>query len=116
MPAEGERRRLHIDEDLMVDCFERLEGETEPSRLNFRYVVALLLMRRKRFKFVEVRTEDDQEVLHLRCARTRNHYRVVNPRLTDGRCPGGNAFGPNECWRSHRSSGIRRGRESLPSP
>jgi hypothetical protein len=32
---------------------------------------------------VEVRTEDDQEVLHLRCARTRNHYRVVNPRLTD---------------------------------
>ena len=83
VPAEGERRRLHIDEDLMVDCFERLEGETEPSRLNFRYVVALLLMRRKRFKFVEVRTEDDQEVLHLRCARTRNHYRVVNPRLTD---------------------------------
>ena len=59
------------------------EGQPEPSRLNFRYVVALLLMRRKRFKFEEVRTEDDQEVLYLRCTRTRNQYQVVNPRLTD---------------------------------
>jgi len=83
VPAEGEQRRLHIDEDLLADCFERLEGQTDPSRINFRYVVALLLMRRKRFKFEEVRTEDEQEVLYLRCARTRNQYRVVNPRLTD---------------------------------
>ena len=83
VPTEGERRRLHIDEDLLVDCFQRLEGQTDPGRVNFRYVVALLLMRRKRFKFEEVRTEHDQEVLYLVCNRTRNRYRVVNPRLTD---------------------------------
>src|SRR5437868_3375354 len=46
-----EDRRPRIDDDLLVDCFQRLEGDTDPSRVRFRYVVALLLMRRKRFKF-----------------------------------------------------------------
>ena len=83
IPAGQESRSLRIDDDLLVDCFQRLEGQTEPSRINFRYVVALLLMRRKRFKFEEARTERDQEILLLRCARTKAQYRVINPRLTE---------------------------------
>ncbi|HMC66167.1 MAG TPA: hypothetical protein VKI65_14620 [Gemmataceae bacterium] len=83
VPAEGERRRLRVDDDLLIDCFERLEGESEPSRVNFRYVVALLLMRRRRLKFEEAATEGDQDVLYLRCPRTQSKHRVVNPRLTD---------------------------------
>jgi hypothetical protein len=83
VPARDENRRPRIDDDLLVDCFQRLEGQTEPGRLNFRYVVALLLMRRKRFKFEEVRTEGGQEVLYLRCTRTRAQYQAVNPRLTE---------------------------------
>lgn len=83
VPARDEKQRLHIDDDLLVDCFQRLEGQTEPSRLNFRYVVALLLMRRKRFKFEEARTQNDQEILSLRCTRTKTQYRVINPRLSE---------------------------------
>jgi hypothetical protein len=40
-------------------------------------------MRRKRFKFEEAKREGDQEVLTLRCVRTRQVYRVVNPLLTE---------------------------------
>src|SRR5205807_8886522 len=78
-----EDRRPRIDDDMLVDCFQRLEGDADPGRVRFRYVVALLLMRRKRFKFEEARNEGDQEVLVLRCLRTRNSYRVVNPLLTE---------------------------------
>jgi hypothetical protein len=78
-----ESRRLPIDDEMLANCFERLEGDTDPARVNFRYVVALLLMRRKRFKFDEARTEGDQEFLCLRCARSGNRYRVLNPRLTE---------------------------------
>src|SRR5579859_2713793 len=53
VPPREENRRPKIDDELLFDCFRRLEGETEPGRINFRYVVALLLMRRKRFKFEE---------------------------------------------------------------
>ena len=48
-----------------------------------RYVLALLLMRRKRLKFEEARYEGDQEVLQLRCAKTGAQHRIVNPRLSE---------------------------------
>ena len=83
VPAQDDKHRPRIDDDLLLDCFGRLEGQTEPGRVHFRYVVALLLMRRKRFKFEEARTEGGQEVLCLRCTRTRAQYQVVNPRLTE---------------------------------
>lgn len=78
-----ENRRPRIDDELLVDCFKRLEGQTEPDRVNFRYVVALLLMRRKRFKFEETKLDGNQEILCLRCTRTRALYQLVDPRLTE---------------------------------
>jgi hypothetical protein len=83
VPASSGRQRLPIDDDMLLDCFQRLEGQTEPARLNFRYVVALLLTRRRRFKFEEVVKEDGREVLCLRCTRTGTRHRVVNPSLTE---------------------------------
>lgn len=83
VPAQQESRRPRIDDELLFDCFRRLEGQSEPKRLSFRYVVALLLMRRKRFKFEEARMAGGQEVLYLRCTRTRAQYQVINPRLSD---------------------------------
>jgi hypothetical protein len=83
VPARDDQRRPPIDDELLLQCFHRLAGETEPRRINFRYVVALLLMRRKRLKFEEARVEDAQEVLCLRCPRTRELHKVVNPGLSD---------------------------------
>jgi hypothetical protein len=83
VPEGNETHKPQVDDDLLVECFERLEGQTEPSRVSFRYVVALLLMRRKRFKFDEARTEDGREVLLVRCARSGTKYQVVNPGLAE---------------------------------
>jgi hypothetical protein len=83
VPAAEASRRPRIDDELLLDCFGRLQGQTDPGRVNFRYIVALLLLRRKRFRFEEVRVRDGQETLLLRCARTGGLYEVVNPRLTN---------------------------------
>jgi hypothetical protein len=84
LPAgSAARRHQPIDDDLLTDCFTRLEGETEPGRVNFRYVLALLLMRRRRFRFEEASQEGGKEILRLRCTRTGARYEVVNPGLTD---------------------------------
>jgi hypothetical protein len=82
VPAEP-AKRLQIDEELLLDCFTRLAAESEPAKVNFRYVVALLLMRRKRLRFEEVAVADGCEFLLLRCPRTRQLHRVLNPQLTD---------------------------------
>jgi hypothetical protein len=83
IPVGEQDRRPRIDDDMLLDCFQRLEDDGDPSRVRFRYVVALLLMRRKRLKFEEAHMEAGQEVLLLRCTQTRNQHRVVNPRLTE---------------------------------
>jgi hypothetical protein len=81
--AADRPKRLAIDPEMLFDCFVRLEAQTEPARVNFRYVLALLLMRRKRLKFEETRTADGHEVLRLRCSQTRTIHEVVNPSLSD---------------------------------
>ncbi|HZT80730.1 MAG TPA: hypothetical protein VFA26_10925 [Gemmataceae bacterium] len=83
VPAQEQKARLRIDDELLMDCFARLEGQPEADRVNFRYVVALLLMRRKRLKFEEARTEAGQEVLRLRCTRTGTQHDVINPGLDE---------------------------------
>jgi hypothetical protein len=80
-PQEGPPR-WQVDEDLLLDCLQRLAEQKERSKIAFRYVLALLLLRRKRLHFEEVRQEQGQEVLYLRCSRTRERYEVVNPGLT----------------------------------
>ncbi len=44
------KRRPTFDDEMLLDCFVRLEGQTEASKVRFRYVLALLLMRRKQLE------------------------------------------------------------------
>ena len=81
-PLEGPRRP-RFDDDLLLDCFNRLEGQTESDRVNFRYVLALLLMRRKRFRFEDVRRDAAGEALLVRDTRTGDRYAVADPGLTE---------------------------------
>jgi hypothetical protein len=83
IPDADESRRPKIDDEMLLDCFGRLEGDDDPGRIRFRYIVALLLMRRKRFRFDEARTDGEYETLILRCNRTGQQHRVVNPLLTE---------------------------------
>jgi hypothetical protein len=83
VPAQEQGRQLRIDDELLLDCLQRLQGQTEPERVNFRFVAALLLMRRKRLRFEQARTQENQEILCLRCSRTGNLVEVVNPQLRD---------------------------------
>ena len=83
IPSGETKKRPPIDDELLLDCFTRLEGETESGRVNFRFVLALLLMRRKRLKLEESVVEDGDEVLVMRCTRSGAEHRVVNPQLTE---------------------------------
>jgi hypothetical protein len=83
VPDREADRRPVIDDDVLMECFTRLEGQPEARQVSFRYVVGLLLMRRKRLKFDDVRIEDGHEVLRLRCSQTRQVHEVINPALGD---------------------------------
>src|SRR4029077_10792539 len=81
--APESKRKPPINDDLLADFFQQLEGHPEPAKVNIRYVLALLLMRRRRLRFEETTTENGHEILILRCARSGETYRVMNPGLPD---------------------------------
>jgi hypothetical protein len=85
VPTAGQKpRKPVVNDELLLDCFDRLKDSTDPDGLNFRYVAALLLMRRKRFKFEDaVRDEQNRDVLLVRDNRGGASHRVIDPRLTD---------------------------------
>jgi len=78
-----EKQRPRIDDELLMDCLNRLEGQAEPNRVQFRYIVALLLLRRKRLRFEDARMSEGHETLRLRCTRSRRLYEVANPGLSE---------------------------------
>lgn len=83
VPAVNQKRRLSFDEDLLMECFERLADDADASRTRFRYVVALLLLRRKRLRFEDVHRDQGQEHLQLRCAKSGATFEVLDPRLAE---------------------------------
>lgn len=84
VPAVGDaNRRPPIDDDMLLECFQRLDGEIEPAKLNFRYVVALLLMRRKRVKFEDSKKGAAGDSLIVRDAKSGARHVVADPGLTD---------------------------------
>jgi hypothetical protein len=83
VPQPEKPNRLPIDDDLLMECFNRLSADNDPARIRFRYVVGLLLLRRKRLKFEDSHRDGDVEILRLRCPRTGEVVELIDPRLTE---------------------------------
>jgi hypothetical protein len=83
VPDAGRPAKPSINDDLLVDCFEHLAGTTDPARQKFRYVVALLLMRRKRFRFEDAKKREDAETLVVRDSRSGRRHEIADPQLTE---------------------------------
>lgn len=86
VPQTDARPNLLVDDTLLMDLFERLSEETRPQRIAFRFVLALILMRKRRLKFVgrEGRDEDERWLMRPKGANPEMPpIPVVNPHLTD---------------------------------
>ena len=82
VPAATAPRRPPVDDEMLLDCFARLEGTAEPAAKRFRYVLALFLMRRRRLRLEDTRQEGGEEVWPMRCTRSGARFQVVDPGLS----------------------------------
>jgi hypothetical protein len=83
VPRRDEPVRRIVDDDVLIDLFQRLEGAEEENRRNFRFVVALLLMRRKVLRYVELKREADGSALVLHDRIRGCRCEVADPGLTE---------------------------------
>jgi hypothetical protein len=81
VPDKDSTKKPTIDNEALLQFFQRLEPETEPARQNFRYLLGLMLMRKKVFKFEDIERDEDKEFLILRRPGEEERHRVFDPRL-----------------------------------
>jgi len=83
LPDPGQKRQLFVDDQMLMAFFERLGKEAEQEKINFRFVLALILMRKRILKYDETKTVDDQELWRLRVVGEKQIVEVVNPHLDE---------------------------------
>jgi hypothetical protein len=85
VPIKEKKKRLLVDDDVLINFFTRLAGEPEETRVHFRFVLALILMRKRLLRYEETDRTAAQEIWMMRLARDREGplHSVVNPRLND---------------------------------
>lgn len=61
VPDVNEKKSMFVDDAVLLNLLRRLEDATEPQRLAFRYVVALILMRKKLLRYDGTEKRDDPD-------------------------------------------------------
>lgn len=89
VPEPNEKRKLLVDDAVLMDLFERLADDDLPQRQAFRFVLALILMRKRLLRFVgrargKAGDETEQWLLKPRGADPEDEPIVLlNPQLSD---------------------------------
>ncbi len=78
--AKGPRR---LDFDSLLELFVRMEGRSDDASLRLRWIVGLLLMRRRLLSVTGRRVEDGREILVLKPRGEEKTYDVKDPGLDD---------------------------------
>jgi hypothetical protein len=86
MPAPDDKPKLLVDDAVLMDLFERLVDDTRPRRQAFRFVLALILIRKRLLKFEGRVQIDGDEHWQVRSKGTDPEsppITVFNPQLGD---------------------------------
>ncbi len=85
-PEPNAKAKPIVDDAVVMDIFERLADDQRPQRVAFRFVLALILMRKRQLKFIGRTKQDDGEIWLMQprgASEDLPPAEVVNPRLSD---------------------------------
>jgi len=83
MPRHEQKKKVFVDDQVLCDLFERLAEATEPAKLNFRFVLGLILMRKRLIIYERSREEGGEELWTVRLRGKDDHLDLLNPKLNE---------------------------------
>ena len=84
MPKANVKKKLLVDDTVLCDLLVRLSDTTEPAKLCFRFVLALILMRKRLVIYENTRHNDaGQEIWTLRMRGKDESFELIDPKPTD---------------------------------
>jgi hypothetical protein len=84
MPSPQQaKKKLFVDDQVLCELFERLANVEEPAKLNFRFVLGLILMRKRMIVYENTRHADEKEIWQVRFRGREDLLDLTNPRLSE---------------------------------
>ena len=83
MPRAEAKKKIFVDDEVLCGLFERLADTAEPSKLNFRFVLGLILMRKRMLVYEATRREGEREIWSMRFRGREEKLDLLNPHLTE---------------------------------
>jgi hypothetical protein len=83
LPNPDQKKQIFVDDQMLMTFFERLEKETGQEKIDFRFVLALILMRKRLLKYDGTKTDDNKEIWQLRITGDKQIVDVINPHLDE---------------------------------
>ncbi len=83
MPRAEAKKKVFVDDEVLCGLFERLADTAEPSKLNFRFVLGLILMRKRMLVYEGTRREGEREIWSMRFRGREEKLDLLNPHLTE---------------------------------
>ena len=83
VPAHEAKRKVFVDDAVLCELFERLKDTVEEPKLNFRFVLGLILMRKRLLVYESSRNEDGKDVWTVRFRGKEDRLDLLNPRLSE---------------------------------
>ena len=87
MPKGEEKKKVFVDDEVLCTLFERLADATEPAKVHFRFVLGLILMRKRLVLYDSTRHEQGEEgprdVWVVRMKGRDDRLDLVDPKLDE---------------------------------
>ena len=88
VPQPHEKKKLFVDDEVLMDLLTRLGDHEQPERQSFRFVLALVLMRKRllRYECSEKRTDEcgqEREWWQMKPKGSDQPIDVLNPQIND---------------------------------
>jgi hypothetical protein len=83
IPHHEAKKKVFVDDAVLCELFERLKDTAEESKLNFRFVLGLILMRKRMLAYESSRIEDGKDIWTVRFRGKEERMDLLNPRLNE---------------------------------
>jgi len=83
MPKAETKKKVFVDDEVLCGLFERLKEVVEPAKVNFRFVLGLILMRKRLLQYENTRREGEREIWAMRFRGREDQLEMENPRLDE---------------------------------
>jgi hypothetical protein len=83
MPAADEKKKIFVDDEVLCSLFERLADTAEPAKVSFRFVLGLILMRKRLVIYDTTRHEATRDVWIVRLKGKPEQMDLLDPKLDE---------------------------------